>query len=1257
MMSRFLVLVVAWMVCWILPVAIAAGDPVISEFLASNDSEYADEDGEFSDWIEIHNPGSLAVNLAGWHLTDADDDLEKWTFPSVSVPAGGYLVVFASGKDRAVTGSELHTNFKLSSDGEYLSLVKPDGVSKTSEFDPFPAQSEDISYGLFNRSVLVASQSAVQFTTETPTVDLQGKDWTAYDFDDETWSEGMAGLGYDRSGDYAQWINSWLADGTVSVWSRQSFELPDASAVSGMILRLRYDDAVEVFLNGTEVLSSTQAGDATGFVDFDLAGYESALRNGTNVLAIQLNNSNASSSDLLLDAELSVNTAADASAYTYLSDPSPARANDGGVINPGPIVSGVTENPPQPGEADDVLVTAYVQPREAAVASVTLRYRVNYSAELEVAMRDDGLGGDVSAGDGLYTAILPASAASAGEMLRWTVVAEDTGGLASRMPMQADTSGDSQSPGYYGTVVADPSLGQDLELMHWFTQNVTNAHNRTGARASVYYGGKFYDNIYVRERGGYTNTSSQKFDFNKGYPLYVNETMPSVGEVNMNANGSDPSYLRQPLGFQYHQQAGNPACESFQVHMRVNGSFDRVGTLIEQVDEDFLDRYGYDSDGGDLYKLVQRSNLNPSFDDVTTGVEKKTGDKDDFSSLQALVDDLKLASSDQRIDRFYDNLDIPEFINYMAIRAIQQQADDVRKNFYVFKDVDGDGRWRIFPWDLDYTWDIVGGHGETRVDHPFFGIQAQPTADGANQWNRLYDVAFEDETMQRLMLRRLRTLMDQHLMATSTGSWFDQTIDALFEPMSSLPGPSNTYRVRLRDTELPERRSELFNDFTQAIPGMNVVIPDSQSGTPDVVIDEVDFSPASHDQDQEYIRLWNRESSEVDISGWSISHGVEFVFPAGTVIPRNGYLYVSPKLKKFASRSVSPKAGERCLVTGPYAGHLSSFGEELVLSDAAAGEVQRFTYQGAPSLAQQYLLLTELHYAPGVNPDAEFIELWNSSSSETIDLTGVHFTAGVDFDFTTADITTLEPGQRLLVVKDSLAFASIYGDYFNARIAGEFANGTSLNNGGERLKLEDATNSTIFEFRYDNQSPWPDAGGSSLSYDHGFGLGPAQVTDYSDPSNWVVTPGEEGSPLGYGPLFDSWLAARGQSDPLEEDGGWSALMSYALGRDLLGGEAVYRVAVESLTDDGSGGFEVVVGGASEEADRYLTMEISARSCFDMDLDIEVSSNMEDWQSAADLEILEQYESDHGVWVYKYRVGGALGPGEKRFARLAAQKKE
>src|SRR6266542_2963183 len=93
----------------------------INEFLAVNAGGWADADGDFPDWIELHNPDSNSVSLLHWSLTDDPARLRQWLFPDVVLPANGYLVVFASGKNRAVAGAELHTNFKLDRSEEHTS--------------------------------------------------------------------------------------------------------------------------------------------------------------------------------------------------------------------------------------------------------------------------------------------------------------------------------------------------------------------------------------------------------------------------------------------------------------------------------------------------------------------------------------------------------------------------------------------------------------------------------------------------------------------------------------------------------------------------------------------------------------------------------------------------------------------------------------------------------------------------------------------------------------------------------------------------------------------------------------------------------------------------------------------------------------------------------------------------------------------------------------------------------------------------------
>ncbi|CAN5361740.1 hypothetical protein BH23VER1_BH23VER1_07120 [soil metagenome] len=130
-------------------VAMAQASPLISEFLAVNETTLADEDGDFSDWIELFNPGIAQVSLGGYFLTDAAQNPTKWRIPDgTTLPPGGALVIFASDKARADPAGTLHTNFKLTSAGEYLALVSPGGTVIHAFSPAFPPQSADVSYGL-----------------------------------------------------------------------------------------------------------------------------------------------------------------------------------------------------------------------------------------------------------------------------------------------------------------------------------------------------------------------------------------------------------------------------------------------------------------------------------------------------------------------------------------------------------------------------------------------------------------------------------------------------------------------------------------------------------------------------------------------------------------------------------------------------------------------------------------------------------------------------------------------------------------------------------------------------------------------------------------------------------------------------------------------------------------------------------------------------------------------------------------------------
>lgn len=120
---------------------------VINEFLAKNDNTNTDDNGENDDWLEIYNVGDEDLNLSGMYLTDDRTNLTKWQFPfgGVMLAAHDYLLVWC---DEDEEQSGLHTNFKLSTDGEFIALTGTDGTS-TYDTLTFGPQEADISFGRF----------------------------------------------------------------------------------------------------------------------------------------------------------------------------------------------------------------------------------------------------------------------------------------------------------------------------------------------------------------------------------------------------------------------------------------------------------------------------------------------------------------------------------------------------------------------------------------------------------------------------------------------------------------------------------------------------------------------------------------------------------------------------------------------------------------------------------------------------------------------------------------------------------------------------------------------------------------------------------------------------------------------------------------------------------------------------------------------------------------------------------------------------
>jgi len=87
---------------------------LINEYSCSNRSSLADNFGEFEDWIELRNSTASALNITGYYLSDDVSQPMKWQIPNgVVIPANGYILFFASGRD-LIAGTSYHTGFKFS---------------------------------------------------------------------------------------------------------------------------------------------------------------------------------------------------------------------------------------------------------------------------------------------------------------------------------------------------------------------------------------------------------------------------------------------------------------------------------------------------------------------------------------------------------------------------------------------------------------------------------------------------------------------------------------------------------------------------------------------------------------------------------------------------------------------------------------------------------------------------------------------------------------------------------------------------------------------------------------------------------------------------------------------------------------------------------------------------------------------------------------------------------------------------------------
>ncbi|MFC1694334.1 CotH kinase family protein, partial [Candidatus Latescibacterota bacterium] len=241
----------------------AESTPLINEVMSSNSSTIEDENGDYSDWIEIYNPGDSPVDLTGYGLSDRPDNQYKWVFPNCTLNPGEHKLIFASGKDRTKIINYWETIIREGDDWQFF------------------------------------------VGTEEPPLN-----WKEIGFKGG-WKTGPSGFGYGY-GNEATTIR------TGSLYIRKTFMLDNVIDIVRCFFHMDYDDAFVAYINGTEIARSNigEVGTPPSFdqyadgsreaemykggdpEEFEIADIQSLLIQGENVLAIQVHNLNKYSSDL-----------------------------------------------------------------------------------------------------------------------------------------------------------------------------------------------------------------------------------------------------------------------------------------------------------------------------------------------------------------------------------------------------------------------------------------------------------------------------------------------------------------------------------------------------------------------------------------------------------------------------------------------------------------------------------------------------------------------------------------------------------------------------------------------------------------------------------------------------------------------------------------------------------------------------------------------------------------------------------------------
>lgn len=1057
---------------------------------------YAGDDGQY---VELYNRGQSAVNLGGWKIGGGI----KYAFPSNAVLAANSYLVVGSKLSTLLTNypqlnaTNAYGNFsgKLSGKGERLTLSMPDTITSTN-------------------SLGVVSTNHIDIVVDEVTYGTGGR-WGR-------WSDG--------GGSSLELIDPRSDKRLASSWadSDETAKAPWTTVETTGVLNNGFGsfspvqigllEAGECLIDNVEVLTSGGANTA-GNGNFEL-GMNSLEFVGDHVRSsLDPNAGFGGSTALHVRASDSIGTGPNSiqlglsggtfsvsqtatlrykarwlrgcpeplvrfwgcylEATTNLPVPlnlgTPGLPNSQARSNAAPAIYSVRHDPAVPAANEPVVVTARAADPDG-LASLTLRYRVDPSTSTtDLPMNDNGSGGDAIAGDGIYSATLPGLATGG---IAFVVLASDTKGASSRFPaLLADNGPVRECVVWFGEP-EPPNLFGTYHL--WLTQTNVNRWNALPKMSNedidgtLVYNGRVIYNMGGRysgspwhqnydgpagNRAAHYVWSMPKDDLLLGYSSFNKIHWPGNDIQNDTVTSilNDSTLQREQAAYTFLRGVGEPWLNRRFVAVYVNGT--RRGKLMEDACRptagNVHEQYFSDDDDGQFFKMQRwyegstTTLRSESYlqDYTTTGGQKKAaryrpvwalkdspGSLSDFTNLYALITAAN-AYSQPDYENFIEN--VVDVENWMRVSAANHAAgnwDMVGSTTGQNADawVSANHRWIIFTIDLSIC-----------LDNNLSGVGLFSFSDTA--WQRM----FATPKFGRMYYRALNELVNGPMQAAVINPMMDAKYSAFLAAGLSVSSPAGTksWIANQRNSiisQLSSVNSTAFSVGSSSYFTANNSVTITGSAPVDVLsisINGVNYTPR-----------WT------SVTGWNVTVPVGNGTFNWTVAARD--------------RNGNPVGGSFPIT------------------------VQNV---GTPASPVGNVVINEIMFNAPV-PDAEYVELFNRSTSTAFDLSGWNFN-GIDFTFPAG--TVLQPQSYLVLAKSSVVFAANYGA--KIPVFGTFDG--NLQSGGETLSLikpgpVPAQDVVVDRVRYEATAPWP----TTLLTEPGVSLQLRDAAqDNSRVGNWSAT--------------------------------------------------------------------------------------------------------------------------------------------------------